>query len=66
MISSQDLLLILILGTLANATNTELANNTNFLLLLLFLLTTRGEFFPRGCCNNYPNSTCCASNRVVF
>ena len=35
---SQDILLVLLIGVIAQATNTELATNTNFLLLLLLAL----------------------------
>lgn len=35
---SQDILIVLLIGVIAQATNTELATNTNFLLLLLLAL----------------------------
>ena len=43
------ILLALLISVIASATNTELSNNTNFLLLLLLAL---GAYNNRGsCCN---------------
>lgn len=47
---SQDILLVLLLSIFASANDVELANNTNFLLLLLLVLSQSNT----GCnpCNN--------------
>ena len=49
---SQDILMVLLLSTIAQGTGTELATNTNFLLLLLLALNGQNS---SGCgfgCNN--------------
>ena len=59
---TQNILLVLLIGIIAQATDTDLANNTNILLLLLLILgaynqnTTSTE---RGNCT----STCNGVNR---
>ncbi len=49
--TSQQILLILLIGVLAAATDTDLATNTNILLLLLLFLTGQNSC---GCntCNS--------------
>lgn len=51
---SQDILIVLLIAIFAQATGTELANNTNFLLLLLLALAgfNHGFGFNNCCCNN--------------
>ena len=51
------ILLALLISVLASATNTELSNNTNFLLLLLLAL---GAYNRNSCCNSC-NQTCLGS-----
>lgn len=47
---TQDALLVLLIGLLANATNTDLATNTGFLFLLLLILL--GNSSGNNCCCN--------------
>lgn len=47
------ILLALLISVIASATNTELSNNTNFLLLLLLAL---GAYNRTSCCGT--NQTC--------
>ena len=54
---SQDILIVLLIGVIAQATNTELATNTNFLLLLLLAL---GAY--RSGSSSSSNSGNCTSN----
>ena len=51
MISSQNILFVLLLSVIANATDTNLNTNTNFLLLLLLALGGQNNF-GSGCCQN--------------
>lgn len=51
---SQDILLVLLIAIFAQSTNTELANNTNFLLLLLLALAGFNNF-GSCCCNGFNN-----------
>jgi len=46
---SQDILFVLLISVIANATNTDLATNTNFLLLLLLALSNNGGTSSCGC-----------------
>ncbi|MDD3397190.1 MAG: hypothetical protein PHR96_01445 [Clostridia bacterium] len=43
---SQDIVLVLLISIFAQSTGTELATNTNFLLLLLLALSAQNQ-----CCN---------------
>lgn len=55
--ASNEILFALLLSVIATATNTELSNNTNFLLLMLLALSNDGGSRNRcnwGCCNNPP------------
>lgn len=62
---SQEILFALLISVIASATNTDLANNTNFLLLLLLALAglpDRGRDRDRfACCN-----PCCNSSPRLF
>ena len=50
---SQDILLVLLISILASSTNTELANNTNILLILLLALAGNYPNFNNRCqCQN--------------
>ena len=64
MLTAQNILLVLLIGVIAQATNTELANNTNFLLLLLLALGAYNQNGnSNGCgCGNC-NSCCSGVNR---
>ena len=56
--NTQNILFILLLSVISNATDTNLNTNTNFLLLLLLALSGQnGNGF--GCCNQNtcPNSS---------
>ena len=55
---SQDILMVLLISILASSTNTDLANNTNMLLILLLALSGNNGFNNGYCPNN------CAGNRV--
>ncbi|MDD2445981.1 MAG: hypothetical protein PHX09_04165 [Clostridia bacterium] len=58
---SQDILLVLLLSVIAQSTGTELATNTNFLLLLLLALSGRNQCAPEcGCPNPCCNPCQCA------
>ena len=50
------ILLALLISVIASATNTELSNNTNFLLLLLLAL---GAYNRGSCCSS--NQSCLGS-----
>ena len=52
MISSQNILFVLLLSVIANATDTNLNTNTNFLLLLLLALGGQNNWNNGGCCQN--------------
>lgn len=53
MISSQSILFVLLLSTIANATDTNLNTNTNFLLLLLLALSGQNNYYwNNGCTQN--------------
>ncbi len=54
---SQDILLVLLLSIFAQSTGTELANNTNFLLLLLLALSGN-NWYGGGCGCNSGCSSC--------
>lgn len=56
---SQEILFALLLSVIATATNTELANNTNFLLLMLLALS--GSSSTNTCCQQ-----CCSSMPRLF
>lgn len=50
---SEEILLLLILGVVANANNVDLANNTSILLLLGLILFNSNNRCGCGCgCNN--------------
>ena len=53
---SQDILIVLLIAIFAQSTGTELANNTNFLLLLLLALAGFNNGFGFG------NNCCCTNN----
>lgn len=55
--NNQNLLFVLLLSVISNATDTNLNTNTNFLLLLLLALGGQNGF--GGCCtqNTCPNQT---------
>ena len=53
---SQDILMVLLISVVANATNTELANNSNILLILLLAMYG----------NNNQNTCNCGCNRNLF
>lgn len=57
--NSQDILLVLLLSIVSNATDTNLNTNTNFLLLLLLTLSNNGGF--SGCSN-----TCSSCSGRLF
>lgn len=60
---SQNILLVLLLGTLASATDTNLATNQNFLLLLLLALSNN-NYYGWGCGQNTcPGNT---NGTIVF
>ena len=53
---SQEILLVLLIGVIASATDTDLATNTNILLLILLFLS--GQTGSSGsCCSSCPNRT---------
>ena len=52
MISSQNILFVLLLSVIANATDTNLNTNTNFLLLLLLALGGQNNWNNGGCYQN--------------
>ncbi|MBE7076677.1 MAG: hypothetical protein E7374_02165 [Clostridiales bacterium] len=49
------ILFAILISVIAQATNTDLANNTSFLLLLLLALGAYGQ-------NNNNNNNCCCNN----
>lgn len=52
---SQEILFALLISVIASATNTDLANNTNFLLLLLLALSGgQNTNTCNPCCNSSP------------
>ena len=55
---SQDVLLVLLISIIAGATNTDLANNTNILLILLLALAGNNGF------NNCPQNNCMGNPRL--
>ena len=55
---SQDILLVLLISILTNATGTELANNSTILLILLLALY--------GNTSNQSNCNCGCNNRTLF
>ena len=61
--SSQAILFALLISVIASATNTELANNTNFLLLMLLALigNDNQNQFQNNCCHQ-----CCSSMPRFF
>lgn len=48
---STDILLVLLLAIIAQATNIDLANNTTFLLLLLLILAGFNGGVQSNCCS---------------
>lgn len=57
---SDQLLLLILIGVIANANDLDLANNTTILLLLALILFN-GSF------NNFNNrNECCRGNRFFF
>lgn len=57
---SNEILLVMLIGVVASATDTDLANNTNILLLLLLVL------LQCGCCNPCDPCNACCGNRTSF
>ena len=57
-----SILLALLISVLASATNTELSNNTNFLLLLLLALGAYGN--NRNSCCNINNQGCLGNGLI--
>lgn len=56
---SQEILLVLLISIFAQSTGTELATNSNFLLLLLLALSAKNQCNPCGCPPNPCNPCCC-------
>lgn len=54
MITSQNILFVLLLSVISNATDTNLNTNTNFLLLLLLALNGQNNYYwnNNGCTQN--------------
>ncbi len=52
---STDILFVLLLAIIAQATNVDLANNTTFLLLLLLMLAGFNNTQTSCCSNNFFN-----------
>ena len=50
------ILFAILISIIAQATNTNLANNTSFLLLLLLALGAYNQNRNRCCCNNQQSS----------
>ncbi len=63
MITSQNILFVLLLSTIANATDTNLNTNTNFLLLLLLALNGQNYYNNNGCCGQ---NTCPGQSNSNF
>lgn len=49
---TQDVLFVLLIGVIASATDTDLATNTNILLLILLFLSGNSSCCNNNCCNN--------------
>jgi len=56
---SQEILMVLLISVIAQSTGTELATNSNFLLLLLLSLSGRNQCIPCGCPPDPCNPCCC-------
>lgn len=64
MISSQDVLLVLLLSILTSAGNVDLNTNTNFLLLLLLTLSNSNTGCGCNTCNPYSNCRRCSGTII--
>ncbi len=64
MITSQNILFVLLLSVIANATDTNLNTNTNFLLLLLLALSGQNNYYPGG--SGCHQNTCPGQNFNTF
>lgn len=54
---SQEILLVLLIGVIASATDTDLATNTNILLLILLFLSGQTGSSGSCCSSSCPNRT---------
>ncbi len=61
---NNEILLVLLLSVLTSATDTNLANNTNFLLLLLLALSNSNS--SCGCTSNFPCNSCSSCGGRAF
>ena len=61
--NTDQFLLLILIGVIANANDLDLANNTTILLLLALILF--GNNFNSGCWNNQNNGFC-RGNRTLL
>ncbi len=62
--NTDQFLLLILIGVIANANDLDLANNTTILLLLALILF--GNNFSSGCCWNNQNNCFCRGTRTLL